>query len=86
MTNVVTLKRETYRTGQSWAIGDVLHQTENRMRSAHATHLGYPYNLVGYSAVPASWATISSTISAILMSARTMGRILAISNARPSPG
>ena len=54
MTNVVTLKRETYRTGQSWAIGDVLHQTENRMRSAHATHLGYPYNLVGYSAVPAS--------------------------------
>jgi hypothetical protein len=25
MTNVVTLKRETFRTGQSWAIGDVLH-------------------------------------------------------------
>ena len=55
MTNVVTLKRETYRTGQSWAIDDVLHQTENRMRSAHATHLGYPYNLVGYSPVPASF-------------------------------
>jgi hypothetical protein len=54
MTSVVTLKREAFRTGQSWAIGDVLHQTENRMRSAHATHLGYPYNLVGYSPVPAS--------------------------------
>jgi histidine decarboxylase len=53
MTSVVTLKREAFRTGQSWAIGDVLHQTENRMRSAHATHLGYPYNLVGYSPVPA---------------------------------
>ncbi len=54
MTSVVTLQRETFRAGQSWAIGDVLHQTENRMRSAHATHLGYPYNLVGYSPVPAS--------------------------------
>ncbi len=55
MTRVVTLKRETYRTGQSGAIDDVLRQTENRLRSAHATHLGYPYNLVGKSPVPASF-------------------------------
>jgi len=55
MTSVVTLKRETYRSGQAGAIGDILRQTENRMRSAHATHLGYPYNLVGYSPVPASF-------------------------------
>ena len=47
MTSVATLKRETYRTGHAGAIGDILRQTENRMRSAHATHLGYPYNLVG---------------------------------------
>ena len=54
MTSVATLRRETYRTGYMGAIGDILRQTENRMRSAHATHLGYPYNLVGYSPVPAS--------------------------------
>ena len=54
MTSVATLRRETYRTGHMGAIGDILRQTENRMRSAHATHLGYPYNLVGYSPVPAS--------------------------------
>ena len=55
MTSVVTLKRETYRSGQAGAIGDILRLTQNRMRSAHATHLGYPYNLVGYSPVPASF-------------------------------
>ena len=54
MTSVVTFKREAYPSGQSWAIEDVLWQTENRIRSAHATHLGYPYNLVSYSPVPAS--------------------------------
>jgi histidine decarboxylase len=32
----------------------VLAETEERMRKAHATHLGYPYNLVGHSPVPAS--------------------------------
>jgi aminoglycoside N3'-acetyltransferase len=36
MTNVATLRRETYRTGHMGAIGDMLRQTENRMRSAHA--------------------------------------------------
>jgi histidine decarboxylase len=55
MTSVATLKRETYRSGQAGAVGHILRQTENRMRSAHATHLGYPYNLVGYSPVPASF-------------------------------
>jgi histidine decarboxylase len=55
MTNVVTLKREKYRTRQSGAIDDVLRKTENRMRSAHSTHLGYPYNLVGCSPVPAGF-------------------------------
>jgi hypothetical protein len=85
MTNVVTLKRETYRTGQSWAIDDVLHQTENRMRSAHATHLGYPYNLVGYSPVPASLGDYLVNNLAIPMSARTMGRICDLERG-PSPG
>ncbi len=87
MTNVVTLKREKYRTRQSGSIDDVLRKTENRMRSAHSTHLGYPYNLVGCSPVPASRSTtISSTISAIRMSAHTTPRTPAISNVRPSPG
>ena len=53
MTSVATLKRETYPTPPSAAIDEVLRQTEKRMRSAHATHLGYPYNLVGSSPVPA---------------------------------
>jgi hypothetical protein len=47
MTSVVTLKRETYRSGQAGAVCDILRRTENRMRSAHATHLGYPYNSGG---------------------------------------
>ena len=55
MTRVVTLKQGTYCTGQSGAIDDVLRQTEHRMRSAHATNLRYPYNLVGYSPVPAAF-------------------------------
>ena len=54
MTSVATVKRGTYPSGQSGAVGHILRQTENRMRSAHATHLGYPYNLVGNSPVPAS--------------------------------
>ena len=33
----------------------ILDQTEARIRAAHATHLGYPYNLVGASPVPASF-------------------------------
>ena len=86
MTNVVTLKRETYRTGQSRAIGDVLHQTENRIRSAHATHLGYPYNLVGYSAVPASLGDYLVNNLGDPYVGSHLGRILAISDARPSPG
>ena len=32
----------------------VLAETEGRMRTAHATHLGYPYNLVGRAAVRTS--------------------------------
>lgn len=32
----------------------VLERTEARMRAAHAAHLGYPYNLVGTTDVPAS--------------------------------
>ena len=55
MTSVTTLKRGTYRSGQAGAVGHILRQTENRMRSAHATHLGFPYNLVGCSSVPASF-------------------------------
>lgn len=35
-------------------VDGVLAQTEARMRTAHATHLGYPYNLVGRLPVPAS--------------------------------
>ena len=42
-------------TRPSAAIDEVLRQTEKRMRSAHATHLGYPYNLVGNPPVPASF-------------------------------
>ena len=55
MSNVVTLKQEAYHHKHSVAIDVILRQTENRMRSAHATHLGYPYNLVGYSPVPATF-------------------------------
>ena len=86
MTSVATLKRETYRSGQAGAIGHILRQTENRMRSAHANHLGYPYNLVGYSRSLRLSAIISSTISAIPMPARITVLIPAISSARPSPG
>ena len=57
MTSVTTLKRGTYRSGQAGAVGHILRQTENRMRSAHATHLGFPYNLVGCSSVPASFCS-----------------------------
>ena len=45
------------------------------MRSAHATHLGYPYNLAGYSPVPASLGDYSSTTSAIPTPAPTTARI-----------
>ncbi len=31
----------------------ILHETQARLRAAHANHLGYPYNLVGASPVPA---------------------------------
>lgn len=33
----------------------VLQDTEVRLRAAHASHLGYPYNLVGKASVPASF-------------------------------
>ena len=55
MTSVLTLEREAHRTRKSSTIDVVLRQTENRMRAAHATHLGYPYNLVGKSPIPASF-------------------------------
>ena len=75
---LVTLKRETYRSGQAGAIGDILRLTQNRVRSAHATHLGYPYNLVGCRRCLRPSAIISSTISAIPMPDRTTAR-------RPAP-
>lgn len=36
-------------------LGPVLRETVASLRSAHATHLGYPYNLVGHSPVPAEF-------------------------------
>lgn len=54
MNAVVTLRGEPY-PPKHLPIDDVLRQAENRMRSAHATHLGYPYNLVGRSPVPAAF-------------------------------
>ncbi len=36
-------------------VARVLQDTEVRLRAAHATHLGYPYNLVGKASVPASF-------------------------------
>lgn len=36
-------------------VARVLQDTEVRLRAAHATHLGYPYNLVGKPSVPVSF-------------------------------
>jgi len=54
MTSVVTLDRKIRRASPPEMIDNVLRQTEKRIRSAHATHLGYPYNLVSHSPVPAA--------------------------------
>jgi histidine decarboxylase len=56
------------------------------MRSAHATHLGYPYNLVGYSPVPASFGDYLVNNLGDPYVGSHYGRRPAISNARPSPG
>jgi histidine decarboxylase len=40
----------------SHSVSRVLCEVEDRMRSAHNTHLGYPYNLIGQSAVTSSLA------------------------------
>ena len=61
-------------------------QTENRMRSAHATHLGYPYNLVGYSAVPASFNDYLVNNLGDPYAGSHTHRMCAISSAKPSPG
>jgi len=55
MSGVVPLRRQAYLYGQSRAIAKILHETEKRIRTAHATHLGYPYNLVGETPVPHSF-------------------------------
>ena len=56
MSSIVPLKRQACVYGQSKAIDNILRQTENRIEAAHATHLGYPYNLVGESPVPAAFS------------------------------
>ncbi|MGE3246099.1 MAG: histidine decarboxylase [Beijerinckiaceae bacterium] len=39
-------------------IADSLRETEGRLRAAHATHLGYPYNLTGRSPIPSGMAEL----------------------------
>jgi histidine decarboxylase len=54
MNNVSLLVKQVSSTQVAFATHYIVNAIDQRLQAAHATHMGYPYNLVGEPVVPAA--------------------------------